>query len=47
LELRERKYQKERKLHNEEICSLYSSYNTVRKIKWRRIRLGYVARIEG
>ena len=36
-----------RKLHNEELNSLYSSPNTVRVIKSRRMRwAGYVARME-
>jgi len=35
-----------RRLHNEELNDLYSSSNTVRVIKWRRMRwAGQVARI--
>jgi hypothetical protein len=38
-----------RRLHNDELCSLYSSLNTVRVIKSRRMRwVGHVAhRMEG
>jgi len=35
-----------RKLHNEELHDLYSSPNTVRVIRWRRMRWGHVARME-
>ena len=36
-----------RRLHNEELCSLYRSPNIVRVIKSRRLRwAGHVARIE-
>jgi hypothetical protein len=35
-----------RKLHIEELDSLYTSPNTIRMIKWRRMRwAGYVARM--
>jgi len=36
-----------RRLHNEELCSLYRSPNIVRTIKSRRLRwAGHVARME-
>ena len=36
-----------RKLHNEELNDLYSSFNIVRMIKWRRMRwAGHVARMD-
>jgi hypothetical protein len=35
-----------RKLHNEELCDLYSSPSVIRIIKWRRMRwAGHVARM--
>jgi hypothetical protein len=35
-----------RKLHNEELCDLYSSPNTIRMVKSRRMRwTGHVARM--
>jgi hypothetical protein len=37
-----------RKLHDEELCDLYSSPSIIRMIKWRRMTwVGHVARLWG